>query len=87
MLAVETIWLDTVDFCDANFAVPGNGTPGTGDAFFLKSRTWRSPFTGVLAYAIGHVHSGGIKITLSSDNNLLCDSYAQYRPDNNEYIG
>jgi hypothetical protein len=81
------VWLDIEQDCRADFLVPGsNDTSDFADRLFIKSRTWKSPFSGVLAIAMGHVHRGGLEIILSRNNDVLCLSKAEYAPENHGYI-
>ncbi|MBK5289120.1 MAG: hypothetical protein JJE46_11720 [Acidimicrobiia bacterium] len=43
------------------FNVPGNGGMGS---VYTKSRTWNAPTDGIMVYAGGHLHGGGIDLTL-----------------------
>lgn len=43
------------------FNVPGNGGMGS---VYTKARTWAAPWDGVMVYAGGHLHGGGIDLTL-----------------------
>jgi hypothetical protein len=44
------------------FDVPGNGGAGS---MFSKARTWSAPTDGIMVYAGGHLHGGGVDLTLS----------------------
>jgi hypothetical protein len=43
------------------FNVPGNGGP---DSMYSKARTWNAPTDGIMVYAGGHLHGGGVDLTL-----------------------
>jgi hypothetical protein len=43
------------------FNVPGNGGAGST---YTKARTFTAPWDGVMVYAGGHLHGGGIDLTL-----------------------
>ncbi|MGZ6953107.1 MAG: hypothetical protein ACXVJX_13490 [Acidimicrobiia bacterium] len=62
---------------NAEFDVPGNGGPG---GVFTKSRTYTAPWDGVLVGIGGHLHGGGIDMTIQDDSNGLigCRSVAHY---------
>lgn len=51
--------------CGASvFNVPGDGGMGS---VYSKSRTWNAPYDGIMVYAGGHLHGGGIDLTLHDD--------------------
>ena len=45
----------------STYDVPGNGGPGS---VHTKSRSWTAPWDGIAVFAGGHLHEGGIDITL-----------------------
>ncbi len=69
---VVPIWLDVDNCADSQFGVP-KGESNT-------KWKWTSNLTGRIVGAGGHVHNGGISITLSnaSTGQRMCTSYAGY---------
>jgi hypothetical protein len=87
MLPVKVVWLDVQKNCHAEFTVPGNnGSTDFADSIFIKSRTWKSPFSGQLALSLGHVHKTGLKLILSHNSQVICESKATYLPQDKGYI-
>jgi hypothetical protein len=62
---------------NAEFNVPGNG--GTGSVY-TKSRTFTAPWDGVAVEIGGHLHAGGIDISIKDDLTGLvgCTAVAHY---------
>ena len=62
---VEPYFFD-VDGCwgDSEFDVPGDGAPGST---FEAARTWILERSGTIVRAGGHLHAGGIDLTLSAE--------------------
>ena len=55
-------WFMDVTGCgNSTYDVPGNGGPGS---VHTKSRSWQAPRDGIAVFAGGHLHDGGIDITL-----------------------
>jgi hypothetical protein len=77
---VTPIWLDVDNCADSEFAVP------KGES--VTTWKWKSNITGRIVAAGGHVHDGGISITMSNAtrHERMCTSYAGYgtKP---EYMG
>lgn len=75
---VTPYFLD-VTGCGTNalFSVPGNGGPGS---VFTKTRTVTAPWNGVAVFAGGHLHDGGIDISIkrTSTGQVACTSVAHY---------
>lgn len=46
------------------YNVPGNGGMGST---YSKARTWNAPTDGIMVYAGGHLHGGGVDLTLRDD--------------------
>ncbi len=61
---VTPFFMDVTGCGGSEYNVPGNGGPGSE---YLKAKTWNAPFGGVAVYAGGHLHGGGMDITLHDD--------------------
>jgi hypothetical protein len=73
--SVTPFFLD-VTGCVAEFDVPGDGGP---DSVYTRTRTWTAPWDGYVAMAVGHLHEGGIDITLRDDvTGRSCTMVARY---------
>jgi Stress up-regulated Nod 19 len=72
---VRAFFLDVAG-CTAAYNVPGNGGPGS---IHTQTRTWTAPFSGYLVTAVGHMHGGGIDLTLRDDDRgVTCTMTASY---------
>jgi hypothetical protein len=73
---VRPFFLD-VDGCgDSEYDVPGNGGPGS---VHTATRTWTAPWGGYITGAGGHLHGGGIDITIRNNaTGASCTMTAQY---------
>ncbi len=62
---------------NAEFNVPGTGGPGS---VYTKTRTITAPWSGVAVYAAGHLHDGGLDVSVrrSSNGQVGCTSTARY---------
>lgn len=62
---------------NALFDVPGSGGPGS---VFTKTRTITAPWAGIAMQAAGHLHDGGIDISIKRDSTgqVGCKSVAHY---------
>ncbi|HEY8525266.1 MAG TPA: hypothetical protein VIL48_09895 [Acidimicrobiales bacterium] len=62
--------------CTTEYDVPGDGGPGS---VHTRTRTWQAPFDGWLVMAVGHLHEGGIDISIRDDRTgLSCTMNAEY---------
>jgi hypothetical protein len=59
--SVTPFFADVTGCGNSEFDVPGNGGMGS---VFTKSRSWTAPWDGIMVYAGGHLHGGGIDLTL-----------------------
>jgi hypothetical protein len=72
---VTPFFLD-VTGCTAEFDVPGDGGP---DSVHTRERTWTAPWDGYVVMSVGHLHEGGIDITLRDDlTGRTCTMTAEY---------
>jgi hypothetical protein len=64
----------------STYDVPGDGGPGS---VHTKSRTWTVPRDGIAVFAGGHLHDGGIDLTLRDDTAgvTACTATATYHED------
>lgn len=74
---VQPLFQDITGCGGSTYDVPGNGGPGS---VHTKSRTWRSAQDGIAVFAAGHLHEGGIDITLTDDTSGMqfCKGTASY---------
>jgi Stress up-regulated Nod 19 len=74
---VEPQFMDVTGCGNSTYDVPGNGGPGS---VHVRSRTWQAPRDGIAVFAGGHLHEGGIDITLkdSAPGSLACTGTATY---------
>ena len=74
---VQPWFMDVTGCGDATYDIPGNGGPGSEH---LASRSWQAPRDGMAVFAGGHLHDGGIDITLgdTAPNSLACVMSAYY---------
>lgn len=73
---VTPFFLDVTGCGNSEYDVPGNGGPGS---VHTNTRTWTAPWDGYLVRAGGHLHGGGIDITLRNDTTgAACTMTAQY---------
>jgi hypothetical protein len=73
---VRAFFLD-VTGCFAQYNVPGNGGP---DSVHTMTRTWTVPWDGYLVTAVGHMHGGGIDLTLRDGaSGRECTMTARYQ--------
>jgi hypothetical protein len=75
---VTPYFMDVTGCGNSEFDVPGNGGPGSE---YLKSKTWTAPNNGIAVFAGGHLHGGGMDITLHDDTTgFQCIMTAHYDP-------
>jgi hypothetical protein len=74
---VTPLFMDVTGCGNSVYDVPGDGGPGS---VHTNSRTWTSPADGIAVFAGGHLHEGGIDITLkdSTTNATFCTGVATY---------
>lgn len=76
---VTPLFLDVTGCGGSEYDVPGNGGPGS---VHTMSRSWTSPANGngIAVFAGGHLHAGGIDITLKDETTgeVGCKSEAMY---------
>src|ERR687891_722307 len=78
--AVTPFFLDVTGCGNSTYDVPGDGGPGS---VHTKSRSWPAPRDGMLISAGGHLHDGGIDITLkdTAPGSPACTGTATYHED------
>jgi hypothetical protein len=72
------VYFQDVDGCgDSTYDIPGDGGPGSVST---RTRAWTVPRDGFAVYTGGHLHDGGIDITLKNEttDETLCTSTAAY---------
>jgi hypothetical protein len=69
----------------STFNVPGDGGPGS---VYVKSKSWTAPRDGIAVFTGGHLHDGGIDISLKNDTQryTLCTGEAMYHEGHLESI-
>jgi hypothetical protein len=77
---VQPWFMDVTGCGNSTYDIPGNGGPGS---FHLRSRSWQAPRDGIAVYSGGHVHEGGVDITLSdaAPGSPACTMTASYHHD------
>jgi hypothetical protein len=75
--AVDVYFQDTTGCGNSTYDVPGNGGPGS---VHVNSRSWTAPEQGIAVYTGGHLHDGGIDISLRNDTQqyTLCTGVVTY---------
>lgn len=72
---VRAFFLDVAG-CLTQYNVPGNGGPGS---VHTATRTWTAPWDGYLVTAVGHMHAGGIDLSLRDEaRGVQCTMTAGY---------
>jgi hypothetical protein len=74
---LDAYFQDVTGCGDSTYDVPGNGGAGS---VHVNSRSWTAPRQGIAVYAGGHLHEGGIDISLKNDTQgyTLCTGVATY---------
>lgn len=74
---VDAYFQDITGCGSSTYDVPGNGGPGS---VHTKSASWTAPRDGLAIFAGGHLHEGGIDITLkdATTNTTFCTGTATY---------
>jgi len=83
--AVDALFQDVTGCGGSTYDVPGGGGPGS---VHTKSRSWTAPRDGIAVFAAGHLHEGGIDITLrdTTADKTLCTGTATYH-ENPHHLG
>ncbi|KAF1989519.1 hypothetical protein K402DRAFT_391095 [Aulographum hederae CBS 113979] len=81
---VTMAWIDVTGNCGISYVMPRQGKYTLSNA-----PMWRSTVTGDLLSATGHVHDGGMMVTLALDGQTICSSPQIYgrRPHYTEGAG
>jgi hypothetical protein len=74
---LDAYFQDITGCGNSTYDVPGDGGPGS---VHVKSKSWPITQDGLVVFTGGHLHMGGINITLyeGSANNGFCNSIASY---------
>ena len=73
---VRPFFLDVTGCGNSEYDVPGDGGPGS---VHTNTRTFTAPWDGYLVTAGGHLHEGGIDISIRDDaSGLVCTMNARY---------
>jgi hypothetical protein len=71
---VKPLWLD-IGGCNGS----SDQTAKANQAFQYTDPTpWTSNFTGRITWMGGHLHDGGVHLTINKNNNVVCDCIAAY---------
>jgi hypothetical protein len=75
--AVDSYFQDITGCGNSTYDIPGNGGPGS---VHTRSASWPAPRDGIAVFTGGHLHEGGIDITLkdSTTNTTFCTGTATY---------
>jgi len=71
------LFMDVTGCGGSTYQVPGNGGPGS---VHTKTLSWTSPVNGIAVFSGGHMHEGGIDISLKDDTTgqVACTGVAEY---------
>ncbi|MEK6252215.1 MAG: hypothetical protein AABM43_09785 [Actinomycetota bacterium] len=74
---LDVYFQDVTGCGNSTYDVPGNGGPGS---VHTKTRSWAAPYDGIAVFSGGHLHDGGIDITLkdATQENGKCTGTATY---------
>jgi hypothetical protein len=74
---LDVYFQDVTGCGNSTYDVPGNGGPGS---VHTNSRSWVAPYDGIAVFSGGHLHEGGIDITLkdATEDNGACVGTATY---------
>lgn len=74
---LDVYFQDVTGCGDSTYDVPGNGGPGS---VHVKSRSWTAPREGIAVFTGGHLHNGGIDISLKNNSQgyTVCKGVATY---------
>lgn len=77
---LDVYFQDITGCGNSTYDVPGNGGPGS---VHVKSKSWTVPEDGIVVSTGGHLHMGGIDITLKNEttNAVICKGVAVYHAD------
>jgi hypothetical protein len=77
---VRPLFMDVTGCGGSTYDVPGTGGPGS---VHVRSREWTAPRDGMAVFSGGHLHDGGIDITLSdaTTGTTYCRGVATYHED------
>jgi hypothetical protein len=75
--AVDMYFQDVTGCGGSTYQVPGDGGPGS---VHVRSRSWTAPRDGIAVFSGGHLHDGGIDITLKdgTSGSEFCKGVATY---------
>jgi len=72
-LSAKALWLDVTN-CGVSSVKPPSGKT----QFKLASRPWTSAYDGQMLGVGGHLHDGGTNVNIYHNNQVMCNSKAQY---------
>ena len=77
---VRPLFMDVTGCGGSTYDIPGTGGPGSVDK---TTREWTAPRDGMAIFSGGHLHDGGIDITLRdvTTDRVLCRGVATYHED------
>ena len=82
---LDVFFQDVTGCGNSTYDVPGDGGPGS---VHTRTRSWTAPSDGIAVYSGGHLHEGGIDITLkdATEDNGSCVGTATYH-ENPRHLG
>ncbi len=72
---VMPLYMDTTGCGNSQYAVPGDGGPGS---VHVNEASWTAPRDGIAVWTGSHMHRGGIRGQLIGPSGSWCDSDAEY---------